>query len=96
MEITDTKELRIQLEDQLKMIDEEKISRRLGHVNNQVPKTNCGACFKCCFASAQVYSLEFLNEDEIDKAKTETIKEFQPDGTTRSVKRLLSEHGFQI
>ena len=61
MEKTDTKALHIQLEDLLKMMDEEKISRRLEYVYNQIPQTNCGACFKCCFASAQVYPLEFLN-----------------------------------
>ena len=61
MERIETKALHIQLEDQLKMVDEEKISRRLGYVYNQIPQTNCGACFKCCFASAQAYPLEFLN-----------------------------------
>ncbi|HEB12714.1 MAG TPA: YkgJ family cysteine cluster protein [Actinobacteria bacterium] len=61
MKKTDTKALHTQLEDLLKMVDEEKISRRLEYVYNQVPRANCGACFKCCFTSAQVYPLEFLN-----------------------------------
>ncbi len=61
MEELGTTPIQIKLSDLIEMIEDEKISRRLAYIYNQIPKTNCGPCVKCCFVGAQVYPIEFLN-----------------------------------
>lgn len=61
MEDLETKPVQINLNELVEMMEDEKISRRLAYIYNQIPKINCGTCVKCCFVGAQVYPIEFLN-----------------------------------
>lgn len=43
-------------------LEEKKIKRRLDYVYGQLPgMPNCDRCNKCCFVSAEVYLVEYLN-----------------------------------
>lgn len=45
----------------LEKAEAEKVSRRLQNIYNQIPQTSCNRCADCCFASAHVYEIEFIN-----------------------------------
>lgn len=61
MKKIDSEAPRDQVEALLKIVEEEKIPRRLDYIYDQAPAHNCGECAECCFACAQVYPIEFLN-----------------------------------
>ncbi len=61
MQKTDAIVPHVEVEGLLRLINEEKIGRRLDYIYNQAPNHACGPCVDCCFSCAQVYPIEFLN-----------------------------------
>ncbi len=61
MQTVDTKITLAEVNELAKEAREERISRRLDRIYQQVPANPCERCAKCCFNGAQVHPIEFLN-----------------------------------
>ena len=61
MQTVDTKITLAEVNELVEEAREERISRRLDRIYQQVPANRCQQCAKCCFNGAQVHPIEFLN-----------------------------------